>query len=265
MTPTENNAERPLHRRWIVVTRPAHAAASLCSAIESAGGNLIRCPLLAIEPVTPRDTGRDIADYSAVIFISANAVCYGRSLLSLAQRADAPTMLAAGAATAAALRKAGVNAVVSPPRSAGSEGLLGLPALQPDAVAKRDILIVRGQGGREHLAEVLRKRGASVDYIEVYRRTKPQAAVDLGPYWQRGQLDVIIITSGESLTNLVAMAGNEHRAHLMATKLLVVSKRIAQQARRLGFTEAPLVTEDISDAGMVRALAGWSSANRLDL
>ena len=55
-----------------------------------------------------------------------------------------------------------------------SEALLELPALR-EAIARPDprVLIMRGEGGRELLAERLRELGASVEYLELYRRELP--------------------------------------------------------------------------------------------
>ena len=42
----------------------------------------------------------------------------------------------------------------------------------------REVLIVRGAGGREYLKDELERRGARVRYATVYRRLKP--AADIG-------------------------------------------------------------------------------------
>ena len=56
-----------------------------------------------------------------------------------------------------------------------SEALLELASLR-EAIAGPDprVLILRGEGGRELLAERLRELGASVEYLELYRRELPR-------------------------------------------------------------------------------------------
>ena len=78
-----------------------------------------------------------------------------------------------GAATAQILADHGLD-VSYPAAGDDSEALLELPQLR-EAIARPDarVLIMRGEGGRELLAERLREQGASVDYLELYRRCLP--------------------------------------------------------------------------------------------
>jgi uroporphyrinogen-III synthase len=58
-----------------------------------------------------------------------------------------------------------LRATYCPAQAFTSEALLALPELRQ--LPGRRILILRGEGGREHLRETLRARGAEVDYLEV--------------------------------------------------------------------------------------------------
>ncbi len=75
-----------------------------------------------------------------------------------------------GAATAAILEAYGLD-VAYPEQGDDSEALLALPAFE-QALRVHDpkVLIMRGEGGREFLAERLRGQGVAVDYLELYRR-----------------------------------------------------------------------------------------------
>jgi len=70
-----------------------------------------------------------------------------------------------------ALNKAGYVVDLLAENGANSEALLAMPELAQ--VNGQRFLIIRGQGGREELANVLRSRGASVDYLDVYKRVMP--------------------------------------------------------------------------------------------
>ena len=117
---------------------------------------------------------------------------------------------------------------------------------------------MRGQGGREFLAERLRQRGASVDYAEVYSRCIPQ--VDTQPLRQwlsEGGLDVATVTSNETLRNLWEMVGTLGQDDLVRLPLVVASERTASLARAMGFTSSLQVAADATNEAMQAALCQW--------
>ena len=64
----------------VLVTRPEHQADELVSAIEEAGGEAIRFPVIDIEPHDSVDVNRSLEALPAsdiMIFISTNAVIFG--------------------------------------------------------------------------------------------------------------------------------------------------------------------------------------------
>ena len=130
------------------------------------------------------------------------------------------------------------------------------------AMAGRRVLIVRGEGGRALLGEVLAARGARVQFAEVYRRVRP--AVDaraLVADWPT-RVGLAIATSDEVLQNLVEMLGADGHDLLLATPLVVISERTAATARGLGFRRVR-VAERAEDQAIVAALgelAGGAAA-----
>lgn len=263
------NAERGqpmrLNGRRVLVTRPAGRAADLCAAIAAAGGEAVHIPLLAVAPL---DAQRDakiiavtraqidaIAGYRRVIAISVNAVHYG--LQWLAARHDLqrlpPTIAwyAIGAATLAEFANAGI-AAEGGDAAMSSEALLALPALR--AVAGENILILRGVGGRETLAQTLRERGARVDYAECYRRVAPQLSREQNAALQTQTFDAVCANSGETLHNLARLASHSALAQLQRSALIVPSARVAQQAQGLGFARIT-VAANAGTAATLQALA----------
>jgi uroporphyrinogen-III synthase len=245
----------PLAGRGVLVTRPAHQAEPLCELLEARGARPIRFPVLAIAPPADVDSARQrlarLADYHRVVFISVNAVDQAAAL-----RGGLPADLCAavvGRASARALREHGVAAVLQPVAGADSEALLALPELR--AVAGRRILIVRGEGGRELLADTLRARGATVDYAEVYRRVCPDVDPEaLAALWRTQRIDAVTATSNETLGNLYQLAGPAGRDPLRATPLVVASPRAADLAAELGWTAPVRVAASAEDVAMVAAL-----------
>ena len=242
----------------VVVTRPEHQAGNLRCLIEAAGGQVILFPVLAIAP--PQDPQavlvvlNRLAQFDLAIFISPNAVDYG--LRYAVQVGGLPSQLqiaAVGAGTARALQAAGHPPTLVPEHDFNSEALLALAALQQ--VAGKNVVIFRGEGGREHLADTLRSRGAQVEYVQVYRREKPPVdRTVLLDAWARKGISAIVVTSNESLQNLYDMVGSEGQAYLGDTQLVVVSQRAVELARRLGVRCTPVVAERAGDDAIVAAL-----------
>jgi len=240
----------------VLVTRPQHQADNLCRLIAGQGGSPVRLPTLAIEAVA--DTGKvskvlaTLDKYQWLVFVSANAVNYAVQANG-GKINNRPTAIAAiGQATVAAIKQAGMAVDLLPLPPYNSEALLA--AAQMQQVEGKRILIVRGEGGREKLAQTLIERGALVGYLEVYRRCLPQ--VDCGEAQEllsAGQLAAVTVTSGEALENLMAMMGAEHREKLLAVPLVVISGRLEEMAEGSGF-EQIAVSRQATDAAMVAAV-----------
>ncbi|HSS46776.1 MAG TPA: uroporphyrinogen-III synthase [Burkholderiales bacterium] len=243
----------------IVVTRPQDQAKELADLIRAEGGCAILFPALEIieaEDLRPLHQliGR-LEQFDLAIFISANAANKGMSEI-MARRAlpDTLQIAAIGAGSQKALQRFGAKQVIYPVSRSDSEALLELPQLRD--VAEKRIVIFRGQGGRELLGEMLAKRGARVEYVECYRRAKPDAdPAPLKRLWADDKLHAITVTSSEGLRNLFEMMDETGRELLKKTPLFVPHPRIAEAARELGLAN-PVVTA-AGDAGLVKGLVEW--------
>ena len=248
----------PLAGRAVLVTRPAHQAASLAHAIEAAGGEAILFPALAIEAVPAAQLEAALAglrEADAVIFISPNAARFGMAAIGALPAGT--RVFAVGPGTANALTLAGQPDCIVP-AGQDSEALLALPELA--RVDGQRITIVRGIGGRPLLADTLRARGAAVHYLECYRRVRPQAdAAPLLARWQAGGVDAVTVASAETLANLMAMLGHAGAALLAATPLFAPHEKIAASARALGLAHAQSTPG--GDAGLVDGMIRWFNAH----
>jgi uroporphyrinogen-III synthase len=249
----------------VVVTRPAHQAARFQQMLEKAGAQVLLFPLISIRlpenPAAVLAKLRQLHTYDAALFISANAVVFGVALLDAGQQQvlASLTLGAIGKKTAQALNAQGLTVHWVPASGFASEDFLALPAVQ-NLNGKR-ILLFRGEGGRELLAETLRGRGATVEYVDVYQRICPQISpVVLKQHHERQQLDIIAITSSEGIGNLLALAGDPD--WIKTIPLLVGSQRMVETARQAGFTGTLVLADDPGDEAMFAALTDWVQEKR---
>ena len=245
----------PLAGVGVIITRPARQAAGITRQLAALGARPIVFPAIAILPPANRaslDAAHAALDqYDIAIFVSANAVEYG---------VPAPDAwparllaLAPGPGTAAALAATGIADATIPATTFDSDGLLALPDLR-DVSGKR-ILIFRGEGGRGELGEVLRGRGAKVDYAECYRRAMPATgASGLSEVLREGRAHALTLTSSEGLDNLCALLEAEDMRRLRQLPAFAPHPRIAQHAREKGFDA---IQTGAADAGLINGLLEW--------
>lgn len=249
----------------VLVTRPPEQAQSLCELIASRGGHPLHIPVLEILP--PGDVAPALAvierldTFDLAIFISSNAVERAHELVT-AHGGWPPGLRFAviGPGSAEALEHSGLQAHIQPSQVFNSEALLALDEMWE--VAGKCIVIFRGEGGRELLAQTLRERGATVEYAEVYRRAIPLAGAEqLQHVLRKNCIDIITVTSNEGLQNLLHMAEESCRRRLLHLPLVVISQRTALLATKMGFTHAPIIAHESSDEGLVGAIEAWYAVN----
>jgi uroporphyrinogen-III synthase len=239
----------------LIVTRPLREAQQWARDLADQGFEVLALPLITIGPPgeaeveSLRQAWLHLADYAAVMFVSANAVDYffisNRPLAPVfsAQAAIKTRVWGVGPGTARALLRAGVKPeCLDVPSLASaqfdSEALWQLVGHQISPGQR--VLIVRGsdatgaRAGRDWLAERVRQAGGLVDFVVAYQRSAPtfdpveaatarQAAVD-GSVW--------LFSSSEGIANLLANLPGQSWS---AARALATHPRIAQAARAAGF------------------------------
>ncbi len=209
MSDAPSSPSPPLEGVGVLVTRPRAQAAELMAAIKDKGGKAICFPVIEI---MPRDEVAIAADAARLpepdiaVFVSRNAVAYGLSYATGAAKA------VTGPATAAAIRAAHQTVEIEPDKGYNSESLLAEPTLQD--VTGKQVRIIRGGdgskgGGRELLADTLRARGATVNYLSVYERRlpilSPDSLIEVETAWRDGKINTITVMSVETLKNLATL------------------------------------------------------------
>lgn len=223
----------------LLLTRPADESAALARVLAEARVFSSSLPLLDIEPIpvsaTMREVIRSLDRYCAVIVVSKPAARIAVDLLKqFWSQPPVPRWFSVGAATAQILEANGLD-VSFPVDGDDSEALLELPRLR-EAIAGPgpQVLIMRGEGGRELLAERLRELGASVEYLELYRRGLPQyPPATLPERIEAEHLNGLVVSSGQGFEHLHRLAGDAWPV-MAQLPLFVPSPRVAELARAAG-------------------------------
>ena len=252
----------------VVITRPAAQAGPLAAKVAALGLPVQLLPLLEIHALDgAAERGQllrmlaRLPEFDLVVFVSPNAIdCVFAHLP--AWPAGVP-LAVVGEGSRMALAAHGVTdanaSITSPFDTARSDSEHLLLALDLPALRGKRALIVRGDGGRDFLADGLRAAGASVEFVTAYRRQVPALTAAL-----RATLENLlqhnndwIITSSEALRGLLALLGEMGDEKMAVVKmqqqhLIVPHARIAQTAAALGFARVTLTGS--GDAGVLAAL-----------
>lgn len=238
----------------VLVTRPETQVDHLLALLKKNGVAATHFPLLKIETLDNsiiEQQLRTLNDVDAIICISGHAAQFGLTKLKALSVTPAPHLqwFAMGGSTADVLRAHGVFAV-APAQAGTSETLLALSWFAE--VSHKRVMIWKGEGGREHLTQTLRSNGALVNEVELYRRVLPvYAPYALDQVLIEQTIDIIMLTSGQALTNLWQLAVDKTRVNNIS--VLVPSERVAEQARALGFTQV-FCANGADDQSMIECL-----------
>ncbi len=233
----------------VLVTRPQAQAEKLAAFLRAQGAVTTVMPMLEIcaRPVHQLPLPLDIASYQKVIVVSTSAAEHllKHSLENIHQS----EWITPGHGTAVFLLDNGIRAIC-PTMHFTSEAMLDLPALQH--VAGQNILLVKGEGGRELLEQTLTQRHANVTSLTVYQRRNPDYGTGLVARTVEDQrINAIVATSGEIVANLAFHT--LEAVSLRALPLFVPSHRVSEIAKASGFTQIHL-TLGASDSDIASAL-----------
>ena len=239
-------------RPKLVVTRPVQQAGEFVQRAQAMGFDVEQFPLLEIQSLPDQapltDVVKRLNEFDMVAFISPNAIdAFFAHIDRWPQQLAIAVM---GEGSKQALRRHGLmdqNAIIISPSNAlktDSETLL--EELDFTKLKGRKVLIVRGDSGRELLADRLREKGVQIEIIAAYKRAAP-----LFDAIKQRQLSVLseqsaywVITSSEALRNLLlwcnTVSGDLGVAKMQHQHLIIPHIRIAETAKNLGFQSITL-------------------------
>jgi uroporphyrinogen III methyltransferase/synthase len=242
----------------ILITRSKNENLILSEKLRALGAVTVELP--TIEVVPPEDTDNldrhieTLSTYDWVIFTSAHGVrLFAKRVIELGCSITGLRNLkiaAIGPATAAALESTCREPDYMPQEFLSEEIARGLG----DVNGKR-ILLPRADIASPRLPEVLRKAGANVDEVVVYRTTAPQdlSSSSLQTIL-RGGIDVVTFTSPSTVRNLASVAGSSGLERpLKNVKVACIGPVTADAAKALGL-HVDVVATNHTVEGLVEAI-----------
>jgi uroporphyrinogen-III synthase len=223
----------------VLITRPQPQADALQAMLANQQIFAIAQPLFRIVNKTDTAALQEMfqanqAAYNSVVFVSAAAVEAAQLTLPLAMW-PVQQFIAVGQKTKATLSQYYQGNILAP-KLENSEGLLQLPELQQ--VENKHFIIVRGDGGRELIAQTLIERKAKVSYYEAYERQwLDYSKSNTLDQWQKLQINCIVVTSNALLENMVQRLANQGEFWQKQCLWIVVSERSLEQAKTLGLQQ----------------------------
>lgn len=209
--------KKPLFGKKILVTRSRHQISEISDRLEMAGAEVLEVPTIKFRPPTSwKGVDQSIKNmsrspsYSWILFTSANGVTsFFERLRKKGKDIHVLNTLrlgAIGSATASALESQGLkpDLIATEFRS---EGLLKSMKMETKEKIKRQrFLIVRARETREILGSILKKEGAQVDEVEVYRMILPKENALLLKEALNKSLDMVVFASSNTARNYLELA-----------------------------------------------------------
>ena len=255
----------PLAGQRILLTRPQHQQPPLVASLQAWGATPISLPLLAITAPTGgaqadllRRQLLALDSYEQLVFISSNAVREGVKAIEdyWPQFPVGLDLLAIGPSTAALAEELIGQPVRCAPGGMTSEDLLELDCFTH--IEERRIGIFRGEGGRDFLAQQLRKRGAKVDYFDVYRRVEiVYEDAEVRETLLEREPSLLTAMSGETLQvlrGLIDQLSESQADRLLTLPVVVPSQRVLGLAAEMGFVNA-IAAQGADIDSLMQALA----------
>lgn len=230
----------------IWLTRPVGQAENLTKLLEERGAKVFHLPLMEIEAL-PQNKAlekkvKDLNKYDMAFFVSTNAARFGMELIGncFSELPKEIEYFSPGPVTAKVLQSYGLK-VAYPEKPMSTEGLLFLPELikilqnKNKNKKKKRAIIFRGEGGRELLANTLRKKRVDVEYVELYKRVIPEYKENyLKDILKTKKPDGLVFSSAEAIHNFTVLFEKIYPSYT-EIPIFVSSPRLENVAREVGY------------------------------
>lgn len=251
---------KSLFGKKIIVTRAREQASALTEKLEALGAHCIETPSIKITEMDDYqkldEAIQKLDSYNFIIFTSVNGVDYFfKRLHKLGKdsRALASAKIAAiGTQTADHLRTYGLLADIVPTMFI-AEGILA--ALEGHIKPNMNILIPRAEVARDILPIKLREQGANVDVAPTYQTKIADVDSDtVKEILAKEQVDVITFTSSSTVTNLLAILGDEGKELISKAQIACIGPITAATCKENGI-KVDTVADEYTIQGLVDVVA----------
>ncbi len=285
-----------MNAQTIIVTRPAGQARQLIELLTASLKNdelvkqgkqnlptILSLPLLTIIPKENDISGSQVdsladhittilKDVDLAIFVSPNAIectmrLLGRSWQDLSKKIIPIGVM--GGSSELALHHHGVGLEETPTRILipennehwDSEGLWQKLQSLNSEWSGHKVVIFKGEGGRDWLADTLKAAGAMVETISVY--TRMPLDID-NPAWEAiHEIDfsqsLWLLTSSEAVRYLGEVMQNKFKQTLLDASAICPHQKIGEAAKAIGFGKVFIC--EPGDEALMKASQVWFSLN----
>lgn len=248
--------------RTILITRAAHQANELVQLIDQNGGTPVVFPTIEILPAETWDGCDKAIDslymYDGIIFTSTNGVeFFMRRMKERGKEASelkAKMICSVGETTRKAIEQTGLRITTMPEKFTAVDLAT---KLQQENLNGKTFLYPRGNLANDTLPEILKRLGASVDAVTVYRTQKPspEETENIQSMLLAGEIDVVTFTSPSTVQNFVALfSAAVVRRFQQQCAFAAIGPRTAAALKQLGL-QPDIVASESTVQGLVRAIA----------
>lgn len=251
--------KKPLFGKRIIVTRARSQASGLVSRLEELGADVIEAPAIETVPLVLTEDHKSILEalssYAVITFTSAQGVEYFfKALTEMALDVRAlhgAKICAIGSATAKALKNHGILTDIMP-EDYRAESVV--EALRDVVREDMKVLLIQPVIARSVIPEGLRSMGVQLDIIRLYETKQSSAGAEvLKKALEGGHVDYITFTSSSTVTNTLALLGDEAKALLEKTTIACLGPITAATCVEKGLTPT-LIGETFTIDAMVHMI-----------
>lgn len=255
-------SKAPLNGKRILITRAREQSGEFATLLKKTGAEVMELPTIEIVPplfwkeldrVFPR-----LRSYDWLIFTSANGVHFFWQRLREKGKTRLPPSIkvcAIGPATAKQLKEKKIS-VDYMPKEFIAESILD--GFQKKFIKGKRILLARAKKARDILPKGLRKMGAKVDVVEVYRTIKPRGGSKrLRQLLTDGKIDVITFTSSSTVNHFVDLLKKEDlQKRLKGIAIACIGPVTAKTAKEWGM-KVQIQPKEYTIPGLTKAIAEY--------
>ncbi|QXM05660.1 uroporphyrinogen-III C-methyltransferase [Crassaminicella indica] len=254
--------DKPLFGKKVLVTRTRQQASYLSKKLEALGAKAVEFPTIKIEHPECFDeidkAIKAVEKYKWIIFTSVNGVTAFfdrmKNLKIDIRKLLGAKLVAIGPATAKALEDKGFIIEYIPEEYRAEAIIDGLK----DKIKEGEhILLPRADIAREILIEELKKLGAIVDNIHIYRTVIPKNDQDkLISILKDENIDVITFTSSSTVKNFMNILGENNKMLLKGKRIASIGPITEKTARKHGL-EVDIQAKEFTIDGLVKAINNY--------